>query len=298
MDLEIVPTGGPLGAEVKGVDLSRDPGPQVISGIMAALGDHLLLLFRSQNLTRERLLGLADWFGGAQHPRADEPALGDESLDPIVIVSNVDERGVLGSGPVASHADQEYLREPSPSTLLYAVEVPPTGGETSWSNLLRAYDELPARVKRRVNRLERWSQNPYAGGRSAIIGATGSNQRFSEEEYPDVTHPLTRVQRDTGRRALCVSSITTGISGIRGPWAAWRTRRLLRRLKRQVEQPNLYYTHRWKAGDFVMWDNLLTIHKRAAFDGSQRRVMYRCQIAGARAISPAPIPGRPPVAVR
>ena len=286
MDLEIVPTGGPLGAEVEGVDLSRDPGPQVISEIKAALGDHLLLLFRSQNLTRARILELADWFGGAYQPRADEPALGDKSLDPIVIVSNVDERGVLGSGPVASHADQEYLREPSPSTLLYAVEVPSSGGETSWSNLCRAYDELPGRVKRRIDRgLTRWTENPYAGGRSAILGATGSNQLFHEEEYPDVMHPLIRAQHDSGRRALCVSSLTTGIRGVRGPWAGWRARRLLRRLKRQVEQEHLYYTHRWKAGDFVVWDNLLTIHKRASFDGSQRRVMYRCQI------NPAPVPG-------
>ena len=278
MNVAIAPIGGPIGVELRGLDLSRDPAPDVICAITAALRDHLLLLVRSQDLTRERLREITSWFGELHRPRADQPAFGDHSLDPIAIVSNVDERGLLGSAAVPSHADQEYLAEPTRATLLYAAEVPASGGETSWLDLRRAYDDLPGRVRRRIAGLERWTANPYAGVPPHDLAERESNQRFSEAEYPPALHPLVRVQGGSGRRALYVSSLTTGLRGIRGPGAAWRSRRLLRRLKRHVAQPHRSYTHRWRPGDLVVWDNFFTIHKRAAFDGSQRRVMYRCQV--------------------
>jgi taurine dioxygenase len=278
MNVAITPIGGPIGVELHGLDLSRDPAFDVICTITAALRDHLLLLVRSQELTRERLAEIASWFGELHRPRADVPALGDHSLDPIVIVSNVDERGLLGSAAVPSHADQEYLAEPSRATLLYAAEVPVSGGETSWLDLRRAYDDLPGRLKRRLDGLERWTANPYAGVDPGDPTARESNQRFSEAKYPPALHPLVRVQAGSGRRALYVSSLTTGLRGIRGPAAAWRSRKLLRRLKRHVAQPHRLYAHHWHPGDLVVWDNSFTIHRRAAFDGSQRRVMYRCQV--------------------
>jgi taurine dioxygenase len=277
--MELVPTGGPLGAKVRGVDLATDPSPHAIEAIRTALRDHLVLVFRSQTLTRQRIIEIAGWFGGCYEPRADVLTLGDGSLDPIVVVSNVHERGVFGSGEVGGHADQEYLPDPSPATLLYAVEVPSTGGETSWANLLLAYEELPRRVRARIEGLERWTDNPYVRPDEAFRRTVGAAQRITAGDAPVALHPLVRTQPDTGRRALYVSSITTGIRGLRGPAASLRAAWLLRRLKRHVDQPHLYYTHRWRPGDFVVWDNLHTVHKRAAFDASERRILHRCQIA-------------------
>jgi len=278
--IEVIPTGGPLGAEVSGVDLSCDPAPETIGEIVAALARHLVLIFRSQVLRKERLIGIADWFGGCHRTTSDEPALGDGTHDPIVIVSNVHERGVLGSGFVAHHSDQEFLGEPARATLRYAVETPPSGGETSWSNLCQAYDELSERAKRRVERLERWSLNPYAGGGHAIRAVAGTNQRYTDRPAPIHVHPLVRTHPVTGRKALYVSSLTSGIRGVRGPFAARRARGLLARLNRHVDRDHLYYTHAWRPGDLVIWDNLFTNHKRAAFDPSERRLMHRSQVVG------------------
>jgi taurine dioxygenase len=279
MEVEIVPTGGPLGVEVRGLDLREDPSPAAIDALRDALRDELLLLFRGQELDGPRLLRIADWFGGAYRPRADEPTLGDASLEPVVIVSNVHERGVLGADRVRGHADQEYLQHPSPATLLFAVEVPSRGGDTSWTNLIRAYDELPARLKRRAVRWERWTRNPYAEGTNRVASVTGANQRIGTDRYPEVWHPLVPTQDGTGRRALYVSSLTTGLRGLRGPAAAWRARRLLRRLKRHVAQERFAYRHAWKPGDLIVWNNLFTNHSRDGFDPGERRVLLRVQVA-------------------
>jgi len=280
----IVPTGGPLGAEVRGVDLARESSSGVYARIADALREHLVLIFRSQELTRNHLVKIADRLGGCHRPKADEPALGDASLDPTVVVSNVHERGVTGSGELWCHADHEYLRYPCSAGLLYAVEVPSDGGETSWSNLFQAYDELSGWMQFRVRRLQRWADNPYVA--TTNVGpdySAGPNQRISDKQLAEVLHPLIRLQPTTNRRALYVSRITTGIRGFHGPYAGRRARRLLRRLKRHVDQSHLYYTHSWRPGDVVVWDNLFTNHKRAAFDGTQRRVLYRVQVVGDQA---------------
>jgi taurine dioxygenase len=278
VELEIAPTGGPLGATVHGVDLAQDPPSDVVRQILEAFRDHLVLIFRGQQLTRERIVQIAEWFGGCYRPHPDEPTLGDASLDPIVVVSNVHERGVLGSGSVRAHADQEYLRHPSAATLLYAVEVPTRGGETSWANLIQAYGDLSAWSKLRIRGLQRWTENPYAAGNVGVRGATGPHQRVVEAEYPVVLHPLVRVRPETGERALYLSDLTTGIRGTWGLRAGRRARKLLRRLKAHVDRPDRYFTHAWRPGDFVIWDNIYTNHKRAAFSDAERRVMYRCQI--------------------
>ena len=147
---------------------------------------------------------------------------------------------------------------------------------TSWSNLYQAYDDLSARAKRRVESLERWTLNPHAAG-GRLTNIMGKNQRYFPDDLEPVMHPLVRTHPQSGRKALYVSHLTTGIRGIRGVAASWRARRLLRRLQRHVARPHLYCTHRWRPGDLVIWDNLCTNHKREAFGSSTRRVMYRCQ---------------------
>ena len=198
MSIEVVPTGAPVGAEVRGVDWARDPDPEAMREIEAALSHHFLLIFRSQEIDKDRLVEVADLFGSCHRPGADEPGLGDASLHPVVTVSNVAEHGVLGCAPIASHSDQEYLPDPSQTTLLYAVEVPPEGRETSWSNLCDAYDDLSDRAKRRVESLERWCLNPYAAGGKAR-GVAGKNQRYFENPPDPVMHPLVRTDPHSGR---------------------------------------------------------------------------------------------------
>ncbi len=276
--LEVVPTGGPLGAEVHGVDLARDQPGAVVYGILQAFADYQVLIFRDQDLTRERQLAVSEWFGPTYVPPADIPVLGDASQPPVVPVSNVVEGGVLGKGAIAPHSDLQYMPVPLLGAMLHAVEVPAEGGDTSWANLYMAYEELDAATKAQVADLQVWAFNPYAG-RFAKLDVAGPNQKVTDAEVPRFHHPVVRTHPVTGRKVLYVSSLSLGLAGLPDPS---QERAFLQQLRRHADQPHLYYTHRWRPGDVVVWDNRCTNHKRADFDATQRRVMYRTQIAGTR----------------
>ena len=252
--MNVVPTGGPLGAEVHGVDLAQDQPGDVVFAILQAFADHQVLIFRDQNLTHERQLEVADWFGPRYVAPEDIPVLGDASQPAVVPVSNVVEGGVLGDGELAHHSDLQYMPMPLLGAMLHAVEVPDDGGETSWSNLYQAYDELDADTKALIADQKVWAFNPYAG-EFAKLGIGGENQKIAEQAPPRFYHPMVRTHPVTGRKSLYVSSISVGLDRMEDEQTA---RRLLGRLRSHVDQPHLYYTHTWSPGDVIVWDNRCT----------------------------------------
>lgn len=276
-DPEVVPTGGPLAAEIRGVDLAREQSGETIHAVLRAFEAHHVLIFRGQSLSKERLLEVSEWFGPRYVPPPDLPVLGGEDQPPVVPVSNVVEGGVLGSGPIAAHSDLAYMPVPLLGSMLHADEVPAEGGDTSWANLHQAYDELDAATRDEVAGLRVWAFNPYAG-RHAVRGLAGPNQKYVAEEVPRFPHPLVRTHPVTGRRSLFVSYLS---GGVLRPDGAALPDALLRRLQKHADQSHFYYTHRWRPGDVVVWDNRCTNHRRSGF-GEARRVMYRVQIAGSR----------------
>lgn len=274
--MTIEPTGGPLGAEVRGVDLARPVPGDVVFAILEAFRRHHVLLFRDQELDDDRQLEIAEWFGPRYVPPADLPVLGDETQPPVVAVSN-DPGGVLGDGELAAHSDLQYMPVPLLGSILHAKVIPPAGGDTSWSNLHLAHDELDDDLRSQVEGRRAWAFNPYAG-RRAIRELAGPNQRYVEDEVEPFFHPLVRTHPDTGRRSLFVSWLTAGIEGLDDDGS----RALLRRLITHVDQDRFYWTHSWAPGDVVVWDNRCTNHKRTSFDPAHRRVLHRVQIAGTR----------------
>jgi taurine dioxygenase len=276
--LRVVPTDGPLGARVVGVDLARALPEATIEQIVRAFGRHHVLVFPDQKLERERLLEVASWFGPIYVPSGDVPVLGPPSQPVVACVSNVEEGGVFGHGRLAPHSDLQYLPEPALGTLLYAVEVPRRGGDTSWSNLIRAYDELDPATRLRIERLRIEVHNPYAGS-NAAYRAGGPNQMYVEQELPPAVHPLVRTHPPTGRKSLFLGAFAGRILGLDDPSEAAA---LLQRLRWHVDRRHLYYRHRWRVGDLVVWDNRCTNHKRRSFSPSARRVLYRVQIAGTK----------------
>lgn len=279
-DVKIVPTGAPVGAEVQGVDLRDDQPGDVIFEVLRAFHEHCVVIFRGQKLTQERLLDIALWFGPLNVPPKHLPVLGDDNQPPVVPISNYAEGGMLGNRDLFPHSDMSYLPIPLLGALMYAVEVPPLGGRTSWSNLYQAYDELDEETRARVQDLKVWSYNPYTprfADRGADLG--GKNQKFVEEDAPVFPHPIVRTHPVTGRKSLYVGGLCEEIVGLEDSAASGR---LLRRLMEHVDQPHLYYTHDWQPGDVIVWDNRCTNHKREAFDNAHRRLMYRVQIAGTR----------------
>lgn len=274
--VHVEPTGGPLGAHIQGVDLSGPVDGDTVFAILEAFRRHHVLLLRDQDLTPERQLEIAEWFGPRYQPPRDIPVLGDETQPPVVAVSN-EPGGVLGEGELAAHSDLQYMPVPLLGSILFAEKVPSEGGETSWSNLHLAYDELPDDLRGAVEGRRAWAFNPYAG-RHAIRGLAGPNQRYVEEEIEPFFHPIVRTHPDTGRRSLFISWLTAGVEGL--PEAEGRA--LVAQLIAHVDEPHRYWTHRWRPGDVVIWDNRCTNHKRTSFDPAERRVLHRVQIAGTR----------------
>lgn len=278
MTVAIVPSGAPVGAEVRGLDLRTDPPGDAIMALHRAFAEHMVLIFRDQQLEQNRLLEISEWFGSRYVAPPDLPVLGDATQPAVVPVSNVVPGGVLGNSELAAHSDLQYMPVPLLGAMLYAVEVPEVGGCTFWSNLYQAYDELDRETTERIRDVRCWFINPY-GGKHAIRSIAGPNQKYVDEELPRFPHPIARTHPVTGRKSLYMSWLA---GGIEGPINEVEAKELLERLRKHVDQPHLYYRHEWRPGDVVLWDNRCTNHKREAFDASARRVMYRVQIAGTR----------------
>jgi len=275
-----VPTGGPLGAEIRNLDLSAEQPGDVVFQMLQAFKAHLVLILPGQRLTQERLLEVAQWFGPYNVPPRDLPVLGDENQPPVVPISNYAEGGMLGNRDLFPHSDMSYLPIPLLGAMMYAVEVPPQGGDTSFANLYRAYDELDAGTKALVANLKTWSYNPYTprfADRGAELG--GAGQKFVDEDPPMFPHPVVRTHPETGRKSLYIGGLCEEIVGLED---AAQAKALLERLLAHVDQPHLYYTHQWRVGDLVIWDNRCTNHKRTSWDNHLRRLMYRVQIAGSK----------------
>lgn len=276
--LKVVPTGSACAAEIRGVDLSQEQPGEVIYAILQAFAEHMVVIFRGQSLEQERVVEVAQWFGPLNRPSKDIPVLGDADQPPIVPISNTAEGGMLGNRDLFPHSDMSYLPVPLLGALLYAVEIPDSGGDTSFANLYQAYEELDAETKAQIEGLKAWSYNPYTprfADRGAELG--GANQKFAASDLPDFPHPIVRTHPVTGRRSLYIGGLCEEIVGMEDNEAA---KALLNRLLEHVDQPQFYYTHRWVPGDLVVWDNRCTNHKRTTWDENDSRLLYRVQIAG------------------
>jgi len=271
--IDFIETGGPLGAEVRGVDLAQEQPGDVVFRILKAFAQYQVLIFREQGLDLERQLEVAEWFGPRYVPPADTP-LCEHDTAPVSMVSNVIEGGILGNGELSCHSDLPYLPLPVLGSALYAVEVPARGGETSWSNLYKAYDALDELTKAEIVDMKVCAINPMVG---QIYQRNANHQYYNDYRSPTFPHPLVRTHPETGRKSLFVSYASYDLMGLDDPE---RSRSVLQQLQAHVDQDCWYYTHRWQAGDLVIWDNRCTNHKRRAFDPSQRRVMRRVVMAG------------------
>ena len=166
MEPSVVPFEAPLGAVVTGVDLSKRLNGGVAFAIVQALNAHHVLVFRDQRLDDADLLEIADLLGPRYSPPPGLPIAGGADQPAVLEVSN--RSGGFGAvGPLPPHSDLPYTPVPPMGALLYALEVPDAGGETSFSNLHRAYDELTVSMKAEVESLRAVVRNPFAGEAAA-----------------------------------------------------------------------------------------------------------------------------------
>ena len=271
-------TSAVLGAEIDGVDL-RALEDSSFAAIHRAWLDHQVLLFRDQPLSDEDLVAFSRRFGALDEAPVQET--GRRFVDgfpEIYVVSNVVQDGVaigsLGSGEAVWHTDMSYLPQPPKASVLYAIEVPEEGGDTSFCSMYAAWDELPAGLKRGVADLRVKHDGTYNSGGYLRQGVAPTGDPRTS---PGTVHPLVLVHPETGRRALYLGRRRNSyIEGL----PLDESEALLDEVWMHATRDALAWRHRWRKGDLVLWDNRCTMHRRDAFDPQARRVMHRTQIKG------------------
>ena len=198
----------------------------------------------------------------------------------IYVVSNVVRDGVaigsLGSGEAVWHTDMSYLPDPPKASVLYALEVPASGGDTSFCSMYAAWDELPGPLRRRVEGLRVKHDGTYNSGGYIRQGVTPTDDPRTS---PGTLHPLVYVHPESGRQALYLGRRRNAyIDG----FSLDDSNALLDEIWSLATRESLTWRHRWRAGDLVLWDNRCTMHRRDAFDPAARRVMHRTQIKAHR----------------
>lgn len=278
--ISVTPIDAPVGAEVHG-DITAELSGGDIWTLLEAFRERHVLVIKEQPVTDNRLLEIASWFGPQFVPQDDIPVLGTDDQGAVTILSNRDELGVGSRVPLPMHSDFQFLPQPLKGAALHAVTVPPVsaGGNTSWSNLHMALEELDPKLRARIEGVEGIGINPYAGGGKGH-GFTGDNQKYIPQAVPDFPHRLIRTHPETGRQTLYFSLFIHKLVGFED--RAEDEADILGALREFCDQDRFYYEHEWSAGDTIIWDNRCTNHKRAAFDQSFEREMHRVQIAGTK----------------
>lgn len=282
---EVVPTGAAVGAEIRGPgvrDLDvRDLDARAFAALREAWLEHKVLLFRGQTLSDDDLVAFAQRFGPLDRAPASEydDAGGQAKSRPEVwIISNVVEDGkpigALGADEAEWHTDMSYVAEPPMASVLYALEVPPEGGNTSFANMVAALEALPADLRAAVEGREANHDSSYTSVGKLRKGAAPVSD---VTQAPGARHPIIRTHPESGERSLYLGRRRNGwIAGL----DVQESEKLLDALWAHCADPRFAWTHTWRPGDLLIWDNRSVNHKREAFDPASRRVMHRCQIKG------------------
>lgn len=276
MVLQVVPTGAALGAEITGVDL-RIVAEREFAQIHRAWIENLVLLFRGQSLTDDGLIGFSRRFGALDWAPVQETGRRFvEGKPEIYVVSNVTENGVpigsLGSGEAVWHTDMSYISDPPKASMLYALEVPPKGGDTGFVNMYGAYEALPEVLKRRIEGMKLKHDGTYNSGGYLRLGVEALDDPVNSV---GAVHPLVCRHPESGRRALYLGRRRNAyIVGM--PLS--ESEAMLDEIWSCATRDELTWYNQWRVGDLVMWDNRCTMHRRDCFDAGDRRIMHRTQI--------------------
>ena len=265
-----------LACEVVGLRLWERQDGRAIDELRALWAHHPVLVFRRQALSEDELADFSALFGPLERIVRTEWA--SPARSEVGVISNLKDGkgkpiGGLGDGEIQWHSDQSYMLNPATGAMLYALELPPEGGATSWVDLCSAYAGLPDRLKRAVE--GRRAIFDYA---KRLAGYQGVDRVISEEakrKTPPILHPLAHTHPITGRKALYLDFTTTvGIDGMDEALGS----ALLQEIYEFATRPEFVYCHHWQVGDALLWDNGFTMHRREPFDPASRRLMKRTTI--------------------
>ena len=278
MAITVTPTGAALGAEVGGVDL-RSLSDADFAALYRAWLDHSVLLMRGQVLSDDDLIAFSRRFGELDFAPIQENGRRFVDGHPeIYVVSNVVENGVaigsLGAGEAVWHTDMSYLEDPPKASMLYAIEVPPEGGNTGFTSMYRAYEALPEALKARLAGRRVKHDGTYNSGGYVRQGVTATDD---PREAPGMYHPIVCTHPETGRKGLYLGRRRNAY--VEAMELA-ESEALLDEVWEYATRDELTWYNRWRVGDVVLWDNRCTMHRRDPFDAASRRIMHRTQMKG------------------
>lgn len=274
-----------VGAEISGVDLAALSAAE-FEQIAQIWYQRSALLFREQRISDDHLLDFSRKFGELDPPPNQEHGrLSPPGYPDIYVVSNVLDGsgrpiGALGAGEAVWHTDMSYLELPPDASMLYALEIPPAGGDTWICGMQAAWASLPEALKERVRGRRIKHDGTYNSGGYLRQGVEPSDD---PHRAPGAWHPAVCRHPETGAASLYLGRRRNSyVEGL----ALAESEALLDTLWAHIDGPDLRYVHKWRVGDLLLWDNRSTMHRRDPFDQSARRVMHRTQIKGGRRPQP------------
>lgn len=276
MTLKIVPFDGPIGAEVCGVDLAQLMNNETAEALIDAWNNHVLLLFRNQNLTDGQLIKSANWLGETSEISMPNDRRADDDTQ-IQLVSNILNNdgtpiGAFGDGEMWFHHDNSFTKAPDKATWLYAVELPSSGGNTLFGSCYEAYKALPKHLLEKIS-----------GRRVLQVYDYTVREKPHVKDLEGIPHqwqPAVVKHPETERKALYLDRLmTAAIDGYDESESA----ELLSKLFPYVERAD--YEHEWQLGDYVIWDNRCSVHARKEFPEHERRLLKRGKVSGEPLVS-------------
>ncbi len=274
--IEIHPIAGALGAEIGGVDVAEELDDALIGEIRQALLDHGVIFFRDQKLDPARHKAFTRRFGEIfLHPNYQGVSADPEIVD---IRREPGDKKIVGED---WHTDTTMVAEPPLGAILYAIEVPPYGGDTLFANQYLAYESLSDGLKRTLEHLRAVHSDRMVAGPLAGMNAQRATKVREDADWRETisVHPVVRTHPETGRKLLFVNrSYTVGFEG----WTEAESKPLLDYLLEQGHRPEFTCRFRWANGSIAFWDNRSTKHLAVHDAGPFRRIMRRTQIVGDR----------------
>ena len=274
--LDIRPMTGTCGVEILGIDVGVTLEAGVISEIRRLLADRGVVFFRDQELTPEQHKAFGMQFGPLVSNPVYDHVAGHPEIMPVV--KEAHDRYNIGD---TWHSDMSYMEEPPLGSILYALEVPPCGGDTLWTNMSAVYEALPAAMKEMLAGRRALHSDRFLTERLQERNA-GRSTRLREDRVGkelSALHPVVRRHDESGRPALYVNyPFTWSLEGM----SREESLPLLNQLIQHATRPEFCCRFRWQKGSLAFWDNRCTMHYACNDYQGYRRAMHRITIAGGR----------------
>ena len=273
--IKVNPLGGALGAEISGIDLNEVISDEQLTEVRQVFGQYAVIFFRNQNLSPENEIRFAKRWGEINTNRFFSSVEGYPQI--ALVVKEPDQKNNIGG---SWHTDHSYDIAPALGSMLFAHEVPVSGGDTVFASMYKAYDTLSGGLKSTLSNLRARHSSAHVFG--AARAANGNDDTVGRIKNPEAAtqeaiHPVVISHPETGRKSLYVNpGFTLGFEG----WSDEESKPLLEYLYAHAARPEFTCRFQWKAGSIAFWDNRATWHLAVNDYQGHRRMMHRITIEG------------------